>query len=424
MTTTVKGELVLYSIINSVFSSPLYCQIATLLSLPDELREKAFGEIIVGLQIVIKDLAEFIKNDARGKKLLDELPKTLSTSANSKKNIENIRFNNKTQKNLILNNQKAGGKSCVSKKIEELKETNDSFKAAKQQLDNLISDRAPAHEITQAQAILYGIEREIREEAIQLCKSTIMPYIMSGAANIFSNSYILGLSALTSYGVYRITEVPTKIAVETAAVSGNTVGTVVGSVAAGTQSLLNFGMSALSYVGIPKSTIVPFSFADGLGSDFGKKASEAVMDSLKKMGNDDLKIGVAILVFVVMVMLLASFRFCSKSVSDILTVAKKGGEMELSVSLTGVRGKLQGATSPPASQVYSLLRNVSSIPRLSNSSSTSSVHMSTANTPRVLSRRRQSAVIRNPPISTVSITNVNNGGGFKARNTRRNKIYL
>jgi hypothetical protein len=358
----VPGKVALAAVIDSIFNPTLECYFTSILALPQELRNKAINEIMSGLIVVLNDLAKYISSkDKKAGELLAKLPKSPI------KKLNNLKRNNNTKSRVV-----GGGRGCIIRRIEELKESNTSFQFAKENVDRLIKSGASQLEITRAQSILFGMEEKIREQAEEYCKSSIMPVIIGGAASLLSKTYLIGLSALGAYSGYRLSGVPTKMVVGTTAIGGNIVGSVVGSVASAVQGTMNLFESVRSFAGFETA---PYTFAEGIGDDYGKKASETVLDSIKGLGEEDVKISMAIIIFISLLLLLTAFSYIGQKGNDLVdimktrevtgTVTPLGGQFAIAAP-----GSTQITQGPIASQVFGpLLENPtrqSSVPRIGN----------------------------------------------------------
>ena len=239
-----------------------------------------------------------------------------------------------------------GGRDCVSRKIEEIKNDNETFKAAKKILNRLIDSGAEIRDIERAQYILYGIEKDIREEAVRYCSSSIMPAIIAGASKVFSKTSTLALPALAAFATYRLSGVPTKMVVGTTAIAGSAVGSVVGATASAAQAALNFGLSGLRLVGV-KSEL--FSFAEGIGAEYGKTASHTVLESIKGLGEEDVKLSFAICIFIALYLLLQLFIYIGHQGDRIMDIVQT---KEVSFSATPL-GIQVGVTVPGGTRMLS-----------------------------------------------------------------------
>jgi hypothetical protein len=358
----VPGKVALAAVIDSIFNPTLECYFTSILVLPQELRNKAINEIMSGLIVVLNDLSKYISSkDKKAGEILAKLPKSPI------KKLNNLKRNNST-KSLVV----GGGRGCIIRRIEELKESNTSFQFAKENVDRLIKSGASQLEITRAQSILFGMEEKIREQAEEYCKSSIMPIIIGGAASLLSKTYLIGLSAFGAYSGYRLSGVPTKMVVGTTAIGGNIVGSVVGSVASAAQGTMNLFGSLGSLAGL-KTTA--YTFAEGIGTDYGKKASETVLDSIKGLGEEDVKISMAIIIFISLLLLLTAFSYIGQKGNDLVDIIKTreisgtvgpfGGQFAIAAP-----GSTQITQGQIASQVFGrLLENStgqSSVPRIGN----------------------------------------------------------
>lgn len=234
-----------------------------------------------------------------------------------------------------------GGKD-YTRKIAELKEDSESFKVALENVQRLIKTQASSVEIERAQCFLYNIEKEICEESKHQYTYSILLVLFSYTAkllSIFSSFVIPGLAA---YCIYRLSSVPIKIITETSAIGGNIVGSTLGGVAFVVQELANVGLLFFDYsmtlMGYTSDTnTIPFTFAQGIGSNYGQIATEAATNVIKDLGGQDTQIVCSIIVFISVFLLLQSFNFLAGKAENFVKIIEK---KDISFSITPISIRL------------------------------------------------------------------------------------
>jgi hypothetical protein len=172
-----------------------------------------------------------------------------------------------------------------------------------------------------------------------------MPVLIDGVSSMFSTLQLALIPALAAVAFYLLAGVPVKIVAETSAIGGNTVGGIVGTIAGIGQGILNAGAAVISSTGVVK--LNSFKFAEGAGANYGKQASEAVLQTITNLGGIDVQLSSAIFIFIALFLVLNLFRYLGSVGDRIFYIIQY---KEVSVRVTPISAKFS-ITEPGGTKV-------------------------------------------------------------------------